>query len=128
MKEASQKVPRCTHSAQTNDKDLSGGLPDASAIATEKIPQNEEPTDAETIGIEKVEDAKELIEGIDERDASPERKLYLLARFCKDSQAAEDLWNRSIRSTQWLTEAILECPDLFANALQRSTELPICCR
>ena len=51
--------------------------------------------------------------------------LWLRARFLGDMQAAEDLWNRSIRSTQWLTETILECPDLFAEALRRSTEAPV---
>ena len=62
---------------------------------------------------------------IEQNAVSVEQRLWLRARYLGDMQAAQDLWNRSIRSTRWLTEAILECPDLFVKPLRRSTEVPI---
>ena len=68
---------------------------------------------------------EETVEDMANRDASPERGLWLRARYLKDARAAEELWNRSFRSTQWLTAIMLELPDLYAKALRGSTEVPV---
>ena len=68
---------------------------------------------------------EEIIEGRINRAASPDEALWLRALLFKDQQAAEELWNRSLRATLWLTALILESPDLIAQALRRSTEVPV---